>query len=264
MPPILLALVVAVVVSQLAILTTTVYCHRALAHKALSFHGPMPFLFRFFTWITTGIKPREWAAVHRKHHAFTDEPDDPHSPKQLGWVRVQLTNPYLYRKAARQPGTVERYARDLPPDRWDRMLFDRAFLGLGLGVAMLCVLFTALYGPAAGIALGLFAGVVHAVGYLMLNGAVNAVGHQFGRRPYPNSATNNQWLAWITSGEGLHNNHHAAPTSAKLALHKGEIDPGWWLIAACRSVGLAKVRLNRVVLAPAAGGTDDEPVARAG
>jgi stearoyl-CoA desaturase (delta-9 desaturase) len=77
---------------------------------------------------------------------------------------------------------------------------------------------------------------------------VNSIGHQFGKRPYENSATNNQWLAWLTAGEGLHNNHHAAPTSASLKLHKGEIDPGWWVISMMRRLKLVTVRLDKTVL----------------
>ena len=62
--------------------------------------------------------------------------------------------------------------------------------------------------------------------YLGGSAAVNAIGHHFGRRPYDNNAGNLQWLAFLTAGEGLHNNHHAAPTSAKLAHRWFEIDPG--------------------------------------
>ena len=69
----------------------------------------------------------------------------------------------------------------------------------------------------SGPVVGLIAALVHAGSYLLLNAAVNAIGHTFGRRPYGNSATNIQWLAWLTGGEGLHNNHHAAPTSARFA-----------------------------------------------
>jgi stearoyl-CoA desaturase (delta-9 desaturase) len=75
----------------------------------------------------------------------------------------------------------------------------------------------------------------------MLSGAINAVGHTAGRRVHPNSATNGQLLALVTAGEGLHNNHHAAPTSARFSLQRGEIDPGWWVVrtlAACRLVTL--------------------------
>ena len=68
------------------------------------------------------------------------------------------------------------------------------------------------------------------VSYLALNAAINAIGHSFGTKSYPNTAFNNQWLALVTGGEGLHNNHHAAPTSAKLALGRHELDPAWWVI----------------------------------
>lgn len=227
------------VVTQAAILATTVYLHRALAHRALTISNPSAFVFRLVVWLTTGMKPREWVAVHRRHHAFTDEPLDPHSPAQLGWVRVQLTNAALYRRVARDKDTIERYAKDLAPDRWDRFVFDRAFVGLGIGIVFLCL--------TLGVWWGLGAAAFHTVSYLMIAGGVNAVGHTFGRRPYDNSATNLQSLALISGGEGLHNNHHAAPTSAKLALRRGELDPGWWLIRVLRATGQAKVRLDKVV-----------------
>ena len=94
---------------------------------------------------------------------------------------------------------------------------------------------------------GLLAAFVHVNLYLGGSAAVNAIGHHFGRRPYPNGAGNLQWLAFITAGEGLHNNHHAAPTSAKLSHRWFEIDPGWWVIKTCR-LGLAKVRLSELRL----------------
>ena len=78
--------------------------------------------------------------------------------------------------------------------------------------------------------LALIAATVHAAYYLLGGGAINAIGHRWGRRPFDNLATNNQWLAWLVVGEGLHNNHHAAATSSRLSLAKGEVDPGWWCI----------------------------------
>jgi stearoyl-CoA desaturase (Delta-9 desaturase) len=233
------ALLLGLAVSQLANFATTVYLHRAAAHRAVKLQPPLTFAFRFITWITVGIKPREWVAVHRKHHAYTDVEGDPHSPKLLGWVRVQLTNAALYRREARNPETVRRYAKDMPPDWWDRHVFDHSLIGLALGIGVLIVLL----GPAWGLA----AAAIHTVFYLMSNGAVNAVGHQFGRRRYDNSAGNVGWLALITGGEGWHNNHHAAPTSARLGHRWWEIDFGWWGISVFRAFGLAKVRLERVV-----------------
>lgn len=235
------ALVAGLVVSVVANTATTVYLHRTLSHRALTLSWPAAGAFRLLVWITTGIRPRQWVAVHRKHHAFTDVEGDPHSPVLLGWWKVQRANVVLYRREANNPDTVARYARDLPADRWDRVLFDRALMGLGLGIAVLVVAL----GPVA----GLLAAFVHINVYLGGSAAVNAIGHHFGRRPYPNSAGNLQWLAFLTAGEGLHNNHHAAPTSARLSHRRFEIDPGWWVIKALTWCRLAKVRLNDLRLA---------------
>lgn len=229
-----LALVTAFAITQLAVFVTTIWLHRGLAHRALALAVPATVACRVITWVTTGIRPRQWVAVHRRHHAFTDVPGDPHSPAIDGFWRVQLANAWLYRKVARDPANTARYARDLPPDRWDRALFDHALIGLGIGVAALWVLFGPLYGS--------IAAAFHAGSYLLLSAAINAVGHRFGRQIHPNSARNSQWLAWLTAGEGLHNNHHAAPTSARLALQPGEVDPGWWVVRLLERARLATVR----------------------
>src|SRR6267142_4740541 len=219
------AIVFAFVVTELAIMVTTVYRHRALAIKPAA---ALPI--RALIWVTTGMRPRGWVAVHRKHHSATDTADDPHSPIVHGFWRVQLGNVGLYKKVAGDEVAVKRYARDLPADKLDRALFDHALLGLGIGIAIAMV-FTSLIG--LGWQVGLIGSLLHAFLYVMLSGAINAVGHTFGTRPHENSATNGQLLAVVTGGEGLHNNHHAAPTSATFALH-GEFDPGWWLIRALR------------------------------
>jgi stearoyl-CoA desaturase (Delta-9 desaturase) len=228
------ALLAGLAVTQIAALVTTVYLHRALAHRALTLRPAAALPLRFLVWITTGMRPREWVAVHRRHHANTDAPSDPHSPARLGFWRVQLTNPALYRRVARDGITVRRYARDVPPDRLDRWAFDHGITGLGIGIAILCV--------TLGWRTGLVASAVHAVSYVLLSAAVNAVGHTIGRRPFANSGANSQSLALLTAGEGLHNNHHAAPTSARFAFRRVEIDPGWWFIRALVAVKLAVLR----------------------
>lgn len=230
----LVAILVGLAICQVANLLTTVFLHRALAHRALTLSPPLTFAFRVVIWLTTGIRPRQWVAVHRKHHAFTDVEGDPHSPVLLGYAKVQLGNVGLYRKAARDPQVVARYSRDLPPDRWDRALFDHALLGLGIGVAGLWLVL--------GWKWALLAAGVHVASYLGLSASVNAIGHTFGRQTYDNGARNNQWLAWLTAGEGLHNNHHAAPTFARLAHLRHEIDPGWWFVKLLAGWGWATVR----------------------
>ncbi|MCH7789357.1 MAG: fatty acid desaturase [Acidobacteria bacterium] len=229
-----LGLLVAAVVTQLANLATTVYLHRALSHRALNVSRPLELLFRTVLWLTTGIRPRQWAAVHRKHHACTDTDEDPHSPARLGWVRVQLTNVSLYRKVASDPTQVSKYARDLPATRLDVVLYDHALLGLSLGTLLLIIVF--------GWQVALIASLVHFIGYIELSAAVNAIAHTFGKRPYENSATNVWWLALLTAGEGLHNNHHAAPTSARFSLRPHQWDPAWTFIRMCSLFGLVDVR----------------------
>jgi stearoyl-CoA desaturase (delta-9 desaturase) len=234
------ALLISALVTQAAIFATTLYLHRALAHRALRVRPTLALVFRVVLWVTTGIIPRAWVAVHRKHHAFSDTPEDPHSPVVLGFWAVQLGNVKLYRATIRDGVTVTRYSRDLPPDRLDRVLFDHAVAGLAVGIALLVFIF--------GWQAALLAAGVHTVVYLATNAAVNADGHTFGKRPYANQATNNQWLAWISAGEGLHNNHHAAPTSARFALGRGEVDPGWSLVRLLVRADLASVRHDEVKL----------------
>ncbi len=232
------ALLLSVAVTQVAIVVTTVWLHRTLAHRALTVAPGLTAVFRVITWISTGIRPRQWVAVHRRHHAHTDVEGDPHSPVLLGFWAVQLGNVVLYKRAAANREMVARYSKDLPADRWDRVLFDHALVGLGIGVAGLVAVL--------GLRLGLLAAAVHTASYLLLSAAVNAVGHTVGRRPAADLLSgNSQWLAWLTAGEGLHNNHHAAPTSARLAFGPRQIDPGWWLIALLRRCGWVTVRHDR-------------------
>lgn len=241
----LAAFIAAFVVTQFAIFATTVYLHRSLSHKALTVHPAAAMPFRFIIWITTGMRPREWVAVHRKHHAATDTADDPHSPAVQGFWRVQLGNVGLYKKAAADRRNLQKYARDIPTDRFDALFFDYALFGLAFGIAILVVVMWAL---GFGLITGFAAAGIHAVLYVMLAGAINAVTHTFGAQPYQNSATNLKSLALVTGGEGLHNNHHAAPTSARFSLHGREIDPGWWFVRMLVALKLAQVRHDEVHL----------------
>ena len=236
----LVGTLIGIAITTVANLATTVFLHRGLSHRALSFSPAARWGFTAVLWVTTGIRVRQWVAVHRKHHAHTDTAQDPHSPAVHGWVNVQLRNYAMYRRAARDDANVEKYARDLAPTRIDRVLFDHALVGLGVGIGLLVLL----VGPWT----ALVAALVHINYYIATSSAVNAIGHHFGRRPYANSATNLQWLALLTAGEGLHNNHHAAPTSAKLAHRWYEVDLGWFLIKPLTWVRLARLRLEGIRL----------------
>ena len=222
-------LVASAALTQTAVLATTVFLHRGLAHRALTFRRPTWWTMRVAIWLTTGIKCREWAAVHRCHHAHTDEAEDPHSPARRGFWKVMVFNRSLYRRAAADKTLVEKYSRDLPQTTVDRVLFDRSKLGLGL----MLVVMIRLLGPLRGVA----AMLVHAFVYIRISALINAWGHHIGDRPNDNSATNNRWLAAVSGGEGLHNNHHHIPGSPRFADRDLGVDPGWWLIRGLTAIG---------------------------
>ena len=220
---VIVMLLVSWAVTQAATFATTIYLHRSATHLALTLHPAVQFCFRFVIWMTTGLVPRQWVAVHRKHHAFTDEAGDPHSPLLLGFWSVQLGNAFHYVKEARKPEVVEKYARDLAPDRVDRMVFDHGRVGLPIGIALLCVVL--------GVGWGLLAALIHTVMYVfVLSPSINGLCHYAGYRNFRNTATNIRTLALLTGGEGLHNNHHGAPRSPKFSLRSSEFDPAWPVI----------------------------------
>ena len=227
------AVVVGLVLSQVATLITTVYLHRVLSHKSIRLHPAVTMFMRISTWMLTSISPREWVAVHRKHHNFSDVEGDPHSPHIEGYWQIMIGNVYYYRREANNDDTMEKYASDLPFDRLDTMLLRRGTLGFSLtGVILVLIM---------GLGPGLVALATLAVVYLLLNAAINGAGHTFGYKSFANDATNLKLLALITFGEGLHNNHHARPASAKLSAFRGEIDPAWPVIRLLEKLKLAEV-----------------------
>jgi len=225
---------IAVALSQAAVIATSLYLHRTLAHRALRLHPAADLAFRIVLWLTTGQCRQQWVAVHRKHHAFVDREGDPHSPRLLGFWRVQLFNVYYYVRECRNRQTIATFARDLPEDRLDRLAFSRGSLGLSIGLASLCGL--------VGLWTGLAAGLTHLVLYVfVLAPLINGLGHWRGRQNFENTAYNSRLFAWVTGGESLHNNHHAHPRSAKFSMSRAEFDPSWLAIRALSAVGLVAV-----------------------
>lgn len=235
-----LSFVVGFVVTQVAGVATTIYLHRSKTHRALMLHPLAAWGFRLALWLTTGLITREWVAVHRKHHAFTDEEGDPHSPKLLGFWKVQLGNVFYYAREAKNPQTIERYARDITEDWWDRTVFQHGLLGVGLGTAVLC-LAMGLWLGLVGILWGLLAAGVHAVMYVFVfSSSINGLCHAVGYKNFPNTATNIRILGLLVGGEGYHNNHHGHQMSPKFSFKRGEFDPAWPVIRFLVWLGLAK------------------------
>jgi stearoyl-CoA desaturase (delta-9 desaturase) len=232
----------AVVLAQAAVLATSMYLHRALAHRSLAVHPAAELLFRTVLWLTTGQDRRAWVAVHRKHHAFTDRAGDPHSPRLRGLWRIQLLNAYYYLREARNPETILRFASDIREDRLDRALFTRGWAGIALGTTLLCLIL--------GVWPGLIAAAAHAVLYVfVLAPLINGLGHWRGAQNFSNTAYNSPVLAWATAGESLHNNHHAHPRSPKFSMRRFEFDPSWLVIRVLASVGLVVITGTSVTLA---------------
>jgi len=223
------------VILQVSVLSTTIYLHRTLAHKGMTVHPALAALIQLHLVLFTSILPRQWVAVHRKHHHFSDRDGDPHSPYLLGLWQVFLGNLIYYRREAHNPATVMKYTQDYRPTIIDRLIpAPVAAWGIlgGLGIFML------LFGWAWGLAAWIF----QMVAYVLLNSAINSFCHMIGYRNFDNLATNIRWVALITGGEGLHNNHHQYPASARLAMRRREFDPAWPVIRLLAMLGLAQVK----------------------
>ncbi len=215
----LYAVLLVAVTVQLSSFATSIYLHRCLAHHGLYLSRLISFPLRLELWLATGIFSKEWVAVHRKHHRHTDVEGDPHSPVLEGLWRILLGNAYYYSREAREKETLEKFAPDIGNDWVDRHIFRYGIVGIMLGI----VLFVLLLGPLWG-GLGY---LVQAGVYIFSNAVINGANHALGSRNFDNTATNLRFVAWITAGEGLHNNHHAYPTSARFSIRKGEFDPSW-------------------------------------
>jgi stearoyl-CoA desaturase (Delta-9 desaturase) len=225
------------------VLATSIYFHRALAHGALRVHPVADVAFRVLLWLTTGQRRQQWVAVHRKHHTFTDREGDPHSPRLLGFWRVQLLNAYYYAREAANPETVRKFAPDVREDWLDRHAFRTGVWGPVVGTALACSIL--------GWLPGLAASALHAVLYVFVAAPlINGLGHWRGRQNFTdNTAYNWESLSWVTGGESLHNNHHAHPRAPKFSVRRREFDPSWPLIrvlAAARLIVVvgASVRLS--------------------
>jgi stearoyl-CoA desaturase (Delta-9 desaturase) len=236
-----LMLLVTVVIMQISVFCTTIYLHRALTHKGLEVSAPLATLMHLHLSLFTSIVPREWVAVHRKHHQFSDKEGDPHSPYLEGLYHVLFGNVVYYRRAANDVSNIRKYTPDYRGTIIDK-LPGQARVGLLFGMAI----FVSMFGWAWGISLYIAQGIT----YILLNASINSICHMMGYRNFDNKATNMQSIALITGGEGLHNNHHEYPTSAHFAMKDREFDPAWPVIKFFEGIG--QIRVKRLPVAKAA------------
>jgi stearoyl-CoA desaturase (delta-9 desaturase) len=223
--------------THVTIAAVTIFLHRSQAHRALDLHPIVSHFFRFWLWMTTGMITKAWAAIHRKHHAKCETPEDPHSPQVLGLKKVFFEGSELYRAEARNLETLEKYGHGTPDDWLERNLYTPRS---GLGIKLMLIIDVALFGP---IGLTIWA-VQMAWIPITAAGIINGVGHYWGYRNFKCEDASTNIVPWgiIIGGEELHNNHHAYGTSAKLSSKWYEFDIGWLYIRIMEMVGLSKVR----------------------
>jgi stearoyl-CoA desaturase (delta-9 desaturase) len=222
---------------QTMFLGVTLYLHRDQSHGGLILHPALRHLFRFWLWFSSAAVTREWVAVHRRHHAYADQPLDPHSPLVLGLKRVLLEGYELYGAAAHDAQTLATFGRGTPEDALERRVYAAHPYA---GITLFVLLHLALFGVP-----GIIMIAVHlAAQPFFAAGVINGLGHRLGYRSFemPSAATNLVPWGVLLGGEELHNNHHAFPRSARFAVQPWEVDIGWLWICLFRALGLARVR----------------------
>jgi len=224
-------------VTHITIAGVTIFLHRCQAHRALDLHAIPSHFFRFWLWLTTGMVTKEWAAIHRKHHAKCETVEDPHSPVTRGIETVVFEGAELYRTEAKNRETIEKYGHGTPDDWIEHNVYTKHS---ALGVALMLIINVALFGV-----LGLTVWAVQMAWIpVTAAGIINGIGHYWGYRNYDckDASTNILPIGIIIGGEELHNNHHTFGTSAKLSAKWYEFDIGWMYISILAFLGFAKVK----------------------
>jgi len=230
----------------------TIGYHRMLTHRAFQTHRPVRYLFAILGSFAVQGPVIGWVADHRKHHAFTDQEGDPHSPHvghgsglrglwhaHVGWLFEE-----------NGISDAKRYAPELLEDRGMRFISRNFLVWVALGLALPFGLGVALTGGlAGGLTALLWGGLVRIFFLHHVTWSINSICHFFGRRRFETEdrSTNVAWLALPSLGEAWHHNHHAFPRAAQQGLHWWEIDVSGLVIRAMRRLGLA---WNVVLISP--------------
>ncbi len=230
--------IVALVLTHITIASVTIFLHRHQAHRALDLHPVASHFFRGWLWLTTSMVTKEWAAIHRKHHAKVETPEDPHSPQQHGIHKVLWLGVTLYHRESMNAETMTRYGHGTPDDWLERHIYTKRH---NLGLFIMLAINLLLFGTTAGMLIWLVQMVWIP---FWAAGVINGIGHFWGYRNFEvsDASTNIFPLGILIGGEELHNNHHTFASSAKLSSKWWEFDIGWMYIRLMQAMGLAHVR----------------------
>ncbi len=232
-------ILITLLMTHITIACVTLYLHRSQAHKSVEFHPVVSHFMRLWLWMSTGMVTKQWVAVHRKHHRFSDHEGDPHSPVVYGIKNIFFRGVYYYYLAAKDAAMIVAYGRGTPNDWIERKVYTPH---RHAGILLMLIIDLVLFG---------FAGlIVWGVQMLWIPfwaaGVINGIGHWAG---YTNGSTkdnsrNISPIGIIIGGEELHNNHHLDPASPRLSKKAWEFDVGWFYIRILSMLGLAKVRTS--------------------
>ena len=233
----MIEIITMLVMTHITILCVTLYLHRSQAHKSVTFHPIVAHAMRFWLWMTTGQITRQWVAVHRKHHRFTEVDGDPHSPHVFGFWHVMCKGAVLYHQASKDSVMVAQYGAGTPDDWIERNVYSKHSR---LGIALMLLINLAVFG-----AWGLLIWGIQMIWIpLWAAGVVNGIGHWWGYRNGKTKDKSRNIMPWgiVIGGECLHNNHHLEPGNPRLSRRWFEFDIGWMWLSVFRLVGLAKLR----------------------
>jgi len=236
------AFIYVMVMTHITIVCVTLFLHRSQAHRSIEFNSIVNHFMRFWLWFTTGMITKQWVAVHRKHHRFTDESNDPHSPRIYGILKVIFGGAFLYAQSAKDKNMIAQYGVGTPND-WieNRLYTPYSWLGVTLLLIIDLLLFSWW---------GLFIWGIQMIWIpFWAAGVINGIGHYWG---YRNGETNDSSknilpLGFVIGGEELHNNHHMNPASAKLSRRWFELDIGWVYTVILSKLSLAKINRTHAV-----------------
>ena len=238
-------LIYILVVTQITIMSITLYLHRGVCHSAIEIKPILSHFFRFWLWLTTSMKTADWVAIHRKHHAKVETIDDPHSPIVHGINTVLFRGADLYNEERGNKETIEKYSKNCPNDWVEQKIYSGKS---NLGILILFILNIFLFGV-----VGIIIWAIQMMWTpIFAAGGINGAGHYYGYRNFdtPDESTNIIPFAVFIGGEELHNNHHAFATSAKFSSKPWEFDIGWLYIKIFSILGLVKIKrlaLNTIV-----------------
>jgi len=233
----MLEIIYLLVATHLTIVSVTLYLHRSQAHKSVEFHPIIAHIMRAWLWLTTGMVTKQWVAIHRKHHRFSDSNGDPHSPHVFGFWKVLTQGAVLYHQASKDAYMVNTYGVGTPSDWLEQNIYSpHSKLGIGLLFVIDLLIF------------GWWGLLIWGIQMIWIPfwaaGVINGLAHWAGYRNGETRDSSRNISPWgvVIGGEELHNNHHLAPASAKLSVKPWEFDIGWMYIRLLSAAKLAHVK----------------------